>query len=84
MIPGEVALRKNTRLGYVSQDSRFAEGQTDRQVIRRALDQSTVAEDEKHTREAETLSRVGFEISRPGRGRPSRAGGESGSRPPKL
>ncbi len=57
---GEVALRKNTRLSYVSQDSSFAEGETVRQVIRRALDQSTVAEDEKHTREAETLSRAGL------------------------
>jgi ATP-binding cassette subfamily F protein uup len=57
---GEVALRKNTRLSYVSQDSRFAEGESVRQVIRRALDQSTLAENETRTREAETLGRAGF------------------------
>ncbi|MGI8960000.1 MAG: ABC-F family ATP-binding cassette domain-containing protein [Bryobacteraceae bacterium] len=57
---GEVALRNNTRLSYVSQDSRFAGGETVRQVIRHALDQSTLAENEKHTREAETLGRAGF------------------------
>ena len=53
-------LRKNTRLSYVSQDSRFADGETVRQVIRRALDQSTLAENEARTREAETLGRAGF------------------------
>ncbi len=57
---GEVALRKNTRLSYVSQDSRFASGETVRHVIRRALDQTTLAENEKDTREAETLGRAGF------------------------
>jgi ABC transport system ATP-binding/permease protein len=57
---GEVAFRKNTRLSYVSQESRFADGETVRQVIRRALDQSTLAENEKHTREAETLGRAGL------------------------
>ena len=57
---GEVALRKNTRLRYVSQDSRFASGETVRQIIRRALDQTTLAENEKDTRGAETLGRAGF------------------------
>jgi ABC transport system ATP-binding/permease protein len=57
---GEVALRKNTRLSYVSQDSRFADGETARHVIRRALDQTTLAENERDTREAETLGRAGF------------------------
>jgi ABC transport system ATP-binding/permease protein len=57
---GEVALRKNTRLSYVSQDSRFADGETVRHVIRRALDQTTLAENERDTREAETLGRAGF------------------------
>jgi ATP-binding cassette subfamily F protein uup len=57
---GEVALRKNTRLSYVSQDSRFASGETVKHVIRRALDQTTLAENEKDTREAETLGRAGF------------------------
>ncbi len=57
---GEVALRKNTRLRYVSQDSSFAKGETVRQVVRRALDQSTPPENEKQAREAETLGRAGF------------------------
>jgi ATP-binding cassette subfamily F protein uup len=57
---GEVAFRKNTRLSYVSQDSRFADGETVGQVIRRALDQSTVPEDERDTRQGETLGRAGF------------------------
>jgi len=57
---GEVALRKNTRLSYVSQDSTFASGETVRQVIRRALEQTTLAGNEKDTREAETLGRAGF------------------------
>lgn len=57
---GEVALRKNTRLRYVSQDSRFESGESIKHVIRRALDQTTLAENEKDTREAETLGRAGF------------------------
>jgi ATP-binding cassette subfamily F protein uup len=57
---GEVALRKNTRLSYVSQDSRFQAGETIKQVIRRALDESTLTESEKDTREGETLGRAGF------------------------
>jgi len=57
---GEVALRKNTRVSYVSQESRFASGETVKHVIRRALDQTTLAENEKDTREAETLGRAGF------------------------
>lgn len=62
---GQVALRKNTRLRYVSQDSSFASGESVRQVIRRALDRSTLAdnetaENETRTREAETLGRAGF------------------------
>jgi ATP-binding cassette subfamily F protein uup len=62
---GEVAFRKNTRIRYVSQDSSFARDESVRQVIRHALDQSTLAdneaaENEKHTLEAETLGRAGF------------------------
>jgi ABC transport system ATP-binding/permease protein len=63
---GEIAFRKNIRVSYVSQNSRFADGETIRQVIRRALDLSTVSENditgnEKYTREAETLGRAGFQ-----------------------
>jgi ABC transport system ATP-binding/permease protein len=62
---GEVAFRKNTRVRYVPQDSTFARGESVKQVIRRALDQSTLAdneaaENERHAREAETLGRAGF------------------------
>ncbi len=57
---GEVAVRKGTRISYVAQDSKFAPGETIRQVIRRALDRSTVPEDERLAREAESLGRVGF------------------------
>jgi len=58
---GEVALRKNTRLRYVSQDSRFAAGETVRQVIRRALEGSAISDDETRTHEAEILCRAGFQ-----------------------
>ena len=57
---GEVALRKNTRLAYVEQDSVFPPQATVRQVIRRALEQGRVPEEEKDGREAETLGRAGF------------------------
>ena len=57
---GEVALRKNTRLAFVEQDSTFAANETVRQVIRRALETGRVPEDEKDSREAETLGRAGF------------------------
>jgi ATP-binding cassette subfamily F protein uup len=57
---GEVVSRKNTRLAYVQQDSQFGVGATVRQVIRRALEQSGVAEQERDSREAETLGRAGF------------------------
>ena len=57
---GEVALRKNTRLAFVEQDSTFAPKETVREVIRRALETGRVPEDEKDSREAETLGRAGF------------------------
>ena len=57
---GEVALRKNVRLSYIAQDSRFAPGQTIRSVIYRALEQAGVPESEQQAREAETLGRAGF------------------------
>ena len=57
---GEVALRKNTRLSYVSQDSRFAPGETIRQIVRHAVEESNATEDEKRTREAEIPGRAGF------------------------
>lgn len=58
---GNVALRKGTRLAYVTQDSQFPEGLTVREVVHRAMAEARVAEDEKLAREAETLGRAGFE-----------------------
>ena len=58
---GNVALRKGTRLSYVAQDSQFAPGETIRSVIRRALEQAGIPEDERIARESETLGRTGFE-----------------------
>jgi ATP-binding cassette subfamily F protein uup len=57
---GEVALRKNVRLSYVAQQSRFDPGQTIRGILRRALAESAVAESEHAGREAEMLGRAGF------------------------
>ncbi len=57
---GEVVLRKNTRLAYVEQDSRFAAKATVRTVIRQALEQAGIAEETRDSREAETLGRAGF------------------------
>src|SRR5580698_2230830 len=58
---GNVALKKATRLAYVTQDSQFPEGMTVRQVVHRAMAEAKVAEEEKLAREAETLGRAGFE-----------------------
>jgi ATP-binding cassette subfamily F protein uup len=58
---GNVALRKGTRLAYVTQDSQFAAGLTVRQVVHAAMAEAKVAEEEKLAREAETLGRAGFE-----------------------
>jgi ABC transport system ATP-binding/permease protein len=58
---GNVALRKGTRLAYVTQDSQFPDGLTVRQVVHAAMAEAKVAEEEKLAREAETLGRAGFE-----------------------
>ena len=57
---GEVALRKNTRLGYVAQDSQFAAGESIRKILQKALADSKIPAGEWGAREAETLGRVGF------------------------
>jgi ABC transport system ATP-binding/permease protein len=57
---GDVALRKNTRLSYIAQDSQFAPGDTVRSVVGKALKRSNVPEAEWSAREAETLGRAGF------------------------
>jgi ATP-binding cassette subfamily F protein uup len=57
---GEVAVRKNTRVSYVAQDSQFPAGETVRSVIRKAIESSKMPEDERLAREAESLGRAGF------------------------
>ena len=58
---GNVAARKRTRLCYVEQDSRFAEGTTVRSVIGSALDRCGVSGTERGARFAENLGRAGFD-----------------------
>jgi len=57
---GTVALRKNTRVSYVAQSSEFRAGETVRMVIRRALDEAGIKDNERERRESETLGRAGF------------------------
>lgn len=57
---GEVALRKNTHVAYVAQESRFDAGESVRTVLRRALAHSAVPEVERPGREAEMLGRAEF------------------------
>ncbi len=58
---GEVSLRKNTRLAYVSQESRFTPGETVRKILRGAIAAApSIAATEYDAREAETLGRAGF------------------------
>ena len=58
---GEVAPRKNTRLGYVAQESRFNPGETIGQVLRQAMLDANVPASDHDAREAETFGRVGFD-----------------------
>jgi ABC transport system ATP-binding/permease protein len=57
---GTVSVRKRARLGYVSQISEFAHGDSVRSVIDAALEQGAVPEAERMSRMAETLGRAGF------------------------
>ena len=57
---GEVATRKNTRIGYIAQDSVFPAGLTVHAVITEAMDRYAVPHDDRQAREAETLGRTGF------------------------
>jgi ABC transport system ATP-binding/permease protein len=57
---GNVAIRKGTRLSYVSQISEFAEGVTIGSVIETALERTGVPEAERASRFAETLGRAGL------------------------
>jgi ABC transport system ATP-binding/permease protein len=58
---GQVALRKGTKLQYVSQESQFEAGETIRSVIRKALDGANVSDTERGALEGETLGRAGFD-----------------------
>jgi ATP-binding cassette subfamily F protein uup len=58
---GERALRRQTRLAYVPQDSAFAPGDTPASVLRAALEPLTLDEEERTTRTSMMLSRTGFE-----------------------
>jgi len=58
---GEVSLRKRTRFSYVEQESRFAAGESIREVIERAMAEAHVSEGEREATLAETLGRAGFE-----------------------
>jgi len=57
---GGVAIRKGTRMSYVSQISEFTPGVTVRSVIESALDRSVVPGSERAARFAETLGRAGL------------------------
>ena len=57
---GEIAVRKNTRLGYVAQESQFAPVVSIRSVLRKAMTDSGVQLSEQDAREAETFGRTGF------------------------
>jgi ATP-binding cassette subfamily F protein uup len=58
---GERAIRRQTRLAYVPQDSAFAGGDTPASVLRSALEPLALDEEEKTTRANMMLSRTGFE-----------------------
>jgi ATP-binding cassette subfamily F protein uup len=57
---GERALRRQTRLAYVPQDSTFAADDTPASVLRSALQDLPMDEEEKATRASMMVSRAGF------------------------
>jgi ABC transport system ATP-binding/permease protein len=57
---GDIAVRKRTRLSYVSQHSDFAETQTVRSLVENAMQRSAVPQAERQSIMAETLGRAGF------------------------
>ncbi len=58
---GTVALRKNTRIAYVAQQSEFLPGETVRSVMNEALRDTALSSAEREGRISETLGRTGFE-----------------------
>jgi ATP-binding cassette subfamily F protein uup len=57
---GDLAVRKRARIGYVRQESAFAEGLTVRNVLEAALLQGGVPEAEREGRLREVAGRIGF------------------------
>ena len=57
---GDVAVRKQTRLSYVAQQSDFAAGQTVKSIVKDAMERTAVPEPERESLMAETLGRAGF------------------------
>src|SRR6186713_474354 len=57
---GDVAVRKRTRLSYVSQQSDFRSGETLKSIVERAMQQSSVPDTDRQSTLAETLGRAGF------------------------
>jgi ATP-binding cassette subfamily F protein uup len=57
---GDVALRRRTRLSYVSQHSEFTADQTVKSVVEDAMERSMVAEADRSSLMAESLGRAGF------------------------
>jgi ATP-binding cassette subfamily F protein uup len=57
---GDVAIRKGTRLSFVTQNSEFAEGETVRSVIEKALERARVPQPDRASAFAATLGRAGF------------------------
>ncbi|WP_263368440.1 ABC-F family ATP-binding cassette domain-containing protein [Edaphobacter bradus] len=57
---GDVAVRKRARIGYVRQESMFADGLTVRAILEAALKQGGVAEAEREGKLRETAGRIGF------------------------
>jgi len=57
---GDVAVRKGTHLSLVRQVSDYAPGETVQSVVRRALDEAGVPEEDRAARTAGILGRAGF------------------------
>jgi ATP-binding cassette subfamily F protein uup len=57
---GDLAIRKGTRLSLVRQVSEYASSETIRSVLGRALDEASVAEEDRIARMAAILGRAGF------------------------
>ncbi|HEX7157385.1 MAG TPA: ABC-F family ATP-binding cassette domain-containing protein [Edaphobacter sp.] len=57
---GDLAVRKRARIGFIRQESTFADGLTVRNILEAALKASGVAEAEREGKLRETAGRVGF------------------------